>query len=207
MSLLFIRYVLTISVYWYLSVTQPYLQWGCHQVGRGFGATLECCWESHYLSQFWPKSMSPYGVTGPQWVNCKLLYCSMSWWDDVIRWKHFPCYWSFVWGIHRSPVNSLHKSQLHGALMFSLIFTRIKGWVNNGEAGDLRHHCAHYDVTVMDQEVVHPPQRPFYGPSMQSESWHLGSGVCLCCLSHANCTLSSGGGNETCRDGKETLIR
>ena len=24
---------------------------------------------SHYLSQFWPSSMSPYGVTRPQWVN------------------------------------------------------------------------------------------------------------------------------------------
>ena len=23
---------------------------------------------------------------------------------DVIKWKHFPCYWPFVRGIHRSPV-------------------------------------------------------------------------------------------------------
>ena len=27
--------------------------------------------------------------------------------DDVIKWKHFPRYWPFVWGIHRSPVTSL----------------------------------------------------------------------------------------------------
>ena len=27
--------------------------------------------------------------------------------DDVIKWKDFPCYWPFVWGIHRS-VNSPH---------------------------------------------------------------------------------------------------
>ena len=33
--------------------------------------------------------------------------------------------------------------------MFSLIRARINGWVNNGEAGDLRRHRAHYDVTVM----------------------------------------------------------
>ena len=26
--------------------------------------------------------------------------------DDVIKWKHFPRYWPFVRGIHRSPVNS-----------------------------------------------------------------------------------------------------
>ena len=24
---------------------------------------------SHYLNQFWPRCMSPYGVTRPQWVN------------------------------------------------------------------------------------------------------------------------------------------
>ena len=29
--------------------------------------------------------------------------------DDVIKWKHFPRYWPFVRGIHRSPVNSPHK--------------------------------------------------------------------------------------------------
>ena len=26
--------------------------------------------------------------------------------DDVIKWKHFPHYWPFVSGIHRSPVHS-----------------------------------------------------------------------------------------------------
>ena len=31
--------------------------------------------------------------------------------DDVIKWKHFPRYWSFVRGIRRSPVNSPHKGQ------------------------------------------------------------------------------------------------
>ena len=68
---------------------------------------------------------------------------------DVIKWKHFPRYWQFVRGIHRSPVNSLYKGQWGGALMFSLICTQINGWVNNGKAGDLRRQRAHYDVTVM----------------------------------------------------------
>ena len=71
--------------------------------------------------------------------------------------KHFPRYWPFVRGIHRSPVNSPHKGQWRGALMFSLICTRINGWVNNGEAGDLRRHLAHYVVTVMIT-VVSPPK-------------------------------------------------
>ena len=69
--------------------------------------------------------------------------------DDVIKWKHFPRYWPFVRGIHWSPVNSPHNGQWRGALMLSLICARINDWVNNGEAGDLRRTCAHYDVIVM----------------------------------------------------------
>ena len=33
--------------------------------------------------------------------------------------------------------------------MFSVISIWINAWVNNGEAGDLRRHGAHYDITVM----------------------------------------------------------
>ena len=75
--------------------------------------------------------------------------------DDVIKWKHFPRYWSFVRGIHRSLVNSPHKGQWHGALMFSLIYAWIKGWVNNRTAGDLRYHRTHYDVIVMNTMTCH----------------------------------------------------
>ena len=76
-----------------------------------------------------------------QWINVTH--------DDVIKWKHFPIYWPFVRGIHRSPVNSPHKGQWRGALMFSLICVWIHGWVNYREAGDLRRYRAHYDVNVM----------------------------------------------------------
>ena len=79
--------------------------------------------------------------------------------DDVIKWKKIPRYWPFVWGIHRSPVNSPQKGQWREALMFSLICTRINGWVNNGEDGDLRRHRAHYDVTVMSFNVMCCPQK------------------------------------------------
>ena len=69
--------------------------------------------------------------------------------DDVIKWEHFPPYWLFVWGIHRSPVNSPHKGQWRGTLMFFLSAPWINSSVNNREAGDLRRHRAHYDVIVM----------------------------------------------------------
>ena len=69
--------------------------------------------------------------------------------DDVIKWKPFHHYWPFVGGIHRSPVDSPHKGQWHGALMFSLVCAWTNGWGNNRNVGDLRRHCAHYDDTVM----------------------------------------------------------
>ena len=54
-------------------------------------------------------------------------------------WRHsndFPRYWPFVWGIHRSPSNSLHKGQSREALMFPMMCTWTNGWVNNRDAGD-----------------------------------------------------------------------
>ena len=76
--------------------------------------------------------------------------------DDVMKWKHYPRYWPFVQGIHRSTVIFPDKGQWRGALMFTLICTRINGWVNNREAGDLRRHRTHYDVIVMNLYLMKP---------------------------------------------------
>ena len=60
-------------------------------------------------------------------------------WDEA-WWRHqmetFSALLAICVGIHRSPVNSPHKGQWRGALMFSLICVWINGWVNNHEAGD-----------------------------------------------------------------------
>ena len=69
--------------------------------------------------------------------------------DDVIKLKHFPRNWPFCAGNSSVSVNSPHKGQWRGALMFTLICPRINGWANNGDAGDLRCHLACYDVIVM----------------------------------------------------------
>ena len=47
-----------------------------------------------------------------------------------------------------------HKGQWRGALMFSVICAWTNGWVNNRDAGDLRPHRAHYDVTVMSMNYT-----------------------------------------------------
>ena len=74
---------------------------------------------------------------------------SIKYHNDVIKWKHFPRYSPFERGIHLPLVNFPHKGQWRGALLFSLIWAWINGWVNNHKGGDLRRHRAHYDVTVM----------------------------------------------------------
>ena len=71
--------------------------------------------------------------------------------DDVIKWKHFSRYWTFVQAIHRSPVNSPHKGQWRGALMFSLITAWINAWVKQSwswwfgaPSRSLWRHCNAY---------------------------------------------------------------
>ena len=64
-----------------------------------------------------------------------------SWWRHQM--KTFSALLAFC------AVNSPHKGQRRGALMFSLICTWINSWVNNPEAGDLRRHRAHCDVSAM----------------------------------------------------------
>ena len=76
-----------------------------------------------------------------------LIHTAVQWW------KHFPRYWPFVRGIHRSPVNSPHKGQWRGDCMFPLICAWINDLVNNSEAGDLRRYRAHYDVYVMQMVI------------------------------------------------------
>ena len=70
----------------------------------------------------------------------------------VIKWKHIPCYWSFVRGIHRSPVNSPHKGQWRGALIFFFHLRLIKrlnkqsrGWWFKTPSRPLWRHCNEID--------------------------------------------------------------
>ena len=88
-------------------------------------------------------------------------------WDTPLQWRHnehngtmawrchFPCYWPFVRGIHRSPVNSPHKGQWHGALLFSLICALNKrlskqswGWWFEMPSRSLWRHCNDYQTIL-----------------------------------------------------------
>ena len=110
---------------------------------------IKCC---HAKESFWPVHFMGNhfcGITGMR-NRQGMLYIMMT----LSKWRHFPRYWSFVRRIYRSPVNSPHKGQWRWALVFSLICAWINGCVNNREAGDLRHHRAHYFVTVMISAIL-----------------------------------------------------
>ena len=54
------------------------------------------------------------------------------------------------------------NGQWRGALMSSLICTWINGWVNNGEAGDLKYHRIHHDITVRSFAANHQNDNYWY---------------------------------------------
>ena len=70
--------------------------------------------------------------------------------------KTFACYWPFVRGTHRSPVDSHQKGKRYGALMLSLICAWTNGWASSRHACDLRRHCAHYDCDEYIQFKTKP---------------------------------------------------
>ena len=118
----------------------------------------------------------PHSCTRPLIKSTRL-----SWWRRQM--ETFLHYSPFVRGIHWSPVNSPHKGQWRGALMFSSICASINAWVYNREAGDLRHHYTHYDIIVIMQSspsqcltwVSHPGSD--VAPWWLLLPWSIGSGV------------------------------
>ena len=108
-----------------------------------FGELLNPGWLSFARWSLWNKlTRNLWYMQRIQWVFDGMVH------EDVIKWKHLPCYWPFVQGNDRSPGNSPHKGQWRGALITSLIGVWINGWGNNREAGDLRRNRAHCDVIV-----------------------------------------------------------
>ena len=113
--------------------------------------------------KMWSAKTWPFRLFMPQYVKCAYIslctrprvkiacmcYCSqelvayislnleMSWWSHQME--------TFSALLARWPVDSPHKGQSRGALLFSLICAGV----NNREAGDLRRHRVHYDITVM----------------------------------------------------------
>ena len=110
-------------------------------------------------------------------MNIKLCPIPIPWWRH--QWKHFPYYWPFVRGIHRSPVNSSHKNQWRGALMFSFICALNKrlskqswGWWFETPSRSLWRHCNVTKKTPVVGKIRVPilPAWIHFNPSMDRYS-------------------------------------
>ena len=113
--------------------------------------------------------------------------------DDVIKWKHFPRYWPFVRVINRSPVNSTHKGQWRGALMFPLIYRWLSkqsgGWWFETLLRPLWRHWNEYTLlhTYVCEERC---ARSTY--ALDTNSWHRNPHMCW----PTRCTINI----RQCRD-------
>ena len=73
------------------------------------------------------------------------------------------------------------KGQWRGALMFSLICAWTSNWANNQNAGDLKHYCVHYGVTLVYYQLACTSTRPmkYLEQGMLFTILHLGQGMLL----------------------------
>ena len=109
------------------------------------GCTVQVC---EIISNF---------ILGWSPIRCLITGTCGAWWRHQM--ETFSASLAICAGIHRSLMNSAHRGQWSGALMFSLIYACINVWINNREADDLRRHGTHYDATVMSHNAAR--HRPF----------------------------------------------
>ena len=81
-------------------------------------------------------------LTG-NWIVCCLAFSG----SKQISTSNIPFTVPMSWWRHHMETISALLAICAG--MFSSICARINGWVNNGDAGDLRCHRAHYNIIVM----------------------------------------------------------
>ena len=76
-----------------------------------------------------------------------MVHCSPVMWnhpihDDVIKWKHFPCYWPFVRGIHRRQRPVTRSFDVFFDLRLNLQLSKqLRRWWFETLPRSLWHHC------------------------------------------------------------------
>ena len=95
--------------------------WWCETLSHPSRRHRNDTWTNEVMMSFW-KDGRTHETTTPVGV----MWGINEHHEDVIKWKHFPRYWPFVQGIHRSPASSPHKGQWHGALVFFFGLRLIK---------------------------------------------------------------------------------
>ena len=100
------------------------LDWPYPIVNIYFGGGHYSNWDKHWLHKVCLKWL--------KWYSASTAWEYMIWhhWhDDAIKWKHFPRYWPFVRGIHRSPVNYANPVYVVATICHQV------GWLRWGHPG------------------------------------------------------------------------
>ena len=112
-----------------------------------------CCYQTHVWQYHVDYVICVFAMltyfsecTVSTWRTAYVAFC-FPWWRHQM--ETFSALLALCAGNSPVPVNSPHKGQWRGALMFSFICAWINDWVNNREADDLRRQDGHYDVIVM----------------------------------------------------------
>ena len=123
-----------------------------------------------YLPGHWIETKPVRGLL------CLVVVCHKLFYPHIWGWLPWHCstpWWRYQMEIisallalcaGNSPVTDEFPSQspVTRSLDIFFICAWINGWVNNREAGDLRRHHAHYDVTVLLRTVL-VPRKQAYG--------------------------------------------
>ena len=103
-------------------------------------------------------------ITGLYHEYLKKIDCviTVTHYDDVIKWKHFPRNWPFVRGIHQSLVNYPYKGQWRGALTFffdvsmnTRISKRSRRWWFETPSRSLWRHCNDFGTATQTEVADH----------------------------------------------------
>ena len=100
---------------------------------------------SHYLSRCWPRSVSTYGITRPQWVNWFL----MSWVNRLGVW----CSINLVW---KSYYTCFRDMYLCVALVYRLMFrwtSVYPGWFDGTKWSKVWYHHMFYHIFLMSSQI------------------------------------------------------
>ena len=123
---------------------------------------------SHYLSQSWPRSLSPYGVTRPQWVNTMIAHalalCIIRTLTNISKTSY-----SMWKGFQLPPLSQCWT--IIGKTYFLHNLLWISPWIKS-----VRYHFSHDHITIVMHYVINSDII-----SMMLTEWYIGS-MCEECL-------------------------
>ena len=124
-------------------------QWHCKYLIRGHTIKYPSFSKPQVFCLDFPTALKFAVISASPGQSHRQTNCTAIWYAAVrlfTWWRHQMETCSAL--LDRSLVDSPHKGQWRGALMFFWSAPEKNGWANHRDAGDLRHHRAHHDWCI-----------------------------------------------------------